>query len=179
MSKNASLARWDLAIVVVLVGLAALSRVVPHPGNATPVTAVALFGGAMLASPLGAAVLTVAALAGGDLALGLFPYPGMAWVYGALLAVTFLGRGLLRQRQDAGRVLGTAVGGGLLFFVVTNFGVWAAGSLYPRTLAGLASCFVAGVPFYRNQLLGDVLYTGLLFGAHHLAHRAVRAQLAA
>jgi hypothetical protein len=59
----------------------------------------------------------------------------------------------------------------LQFFVVTNFAMWAAGGFYPRTVAGLRACYLAGVPFFWNTLAGDALYAGVLFGGYALAER--------
>ena len=58
-----------------------------------------------------------------------------------------------------------------MFFIVTNFGVWLVGNLYPKTLAGLAGCYVAAIPFFRNTLAGNVVYTLVLFGGFALAQR--------
>ena len=63
------------------------------------------------------------------------------------------------------RQVGTAsLAGSLLFFVVTNFAVWATGRLYPLTGSGLAVCYAAAIPFFRNSLLGDIAFTTILFG---------------
>jgi hypothetical protein len=62
----------------------------------------------------------------------------------------------------------------VLFFVVTNFGAWATGMLYPLTWEGLVACYVAAIPFFGNTLAGDLVYTGLLFGAFALAERLPR-----
>jgi hypothetical protein len=62
--------------------------------------------------------------------------------------------------------------GSVSFFLITNFGVWAAGAMYPRTGAGLAACFVAALPFFRETLLGDLAYSAILFGSYAwLQHR--------
>jgi hypothetical protein len=61
--------------------------------------------------------------------------------------------------------------GSLQFFLITNFGVWAFLSTYPRTPAGLAACYLAGVPLFWSTLAGDVIYTALLFGAFFFAER--------
>jgi hypothetical protein len=151
---------------VLLVALAA-SRVVPHAWNFTPLVAIALFGGARLERTSSGIALTLGALAASDLVLGNFPYAGMAWVYGAVVAIVVLGR-TLRGRGVAA-AFAAALAGGALFFVVTNFGVWLAGELYARTAAGLVACYVAAVPFYRAQIAADAIYTVALFGAHSLA----------
>ncbi|MGO9834144.1 MAG: DUF6580 family putative transport protein [Polyangiaceae bacterium] len=156
--------RIDLALAVSLVLIAVVSRIVPHPWNLTPLVAIALFGGATIERTGLAAAIMLGALALGDAALGLFPYDGMAWVYGASVAVVLIGRLLGRHRGIAPTLVG-ALAGGALFYVVTNFGVWATGHLYPHTAAGLVACYVAGVPFYRHQVIGDLAYTALLFGS--------------
>jgi hypothetical protein len=61
----------------------------------------------------------------------------------------------------------------VLFFVLTNFGVWAFDALYPKTLEGLMACYVAAIPFFRNTLLGDLSYTVVLFGGFALLERRI------
>ena len=158
-------AAW-LALSMVLA--TALARLVPHPWNFTPLVAMALFGGARLRQPGWAVIASLSSLALGDVALGFFPYPGMAWVYGATVAVVLLGTSL-RRRPGVAPTAAATVAGGAIFYLVTNFGVWASGSLYPKTLAGLAACYAAGIPFYRNQLMGDLFFAALLFGGYALA----------
>lgn len=150
--------------MVGLVAVAAASRVVPHPWNFTPMVALALLSGAGLGNAFAASLLTMVAVVAGDLALGLFPYAGMGWVYGAMVLITVGGR-WLRGRRGLLLPLAAGLGSGLTFFAVTNFGEWLTGGHYSRTAAGLAACFAAAVPFYRNQLPADALFTAVLFGA--------------
>jgi uncharacterized protein DUF6580 len=154
-------------LVIVLIVMALAGRVLPHPDNFTPVLAVALFGGAML--PGSAAFLVpVAALFLSDLALGNSFGWMTAVVYGAFLAATGIGR-WLGARRTWTRTAFAAVGGSLLFYVVTNFAVWALpgnhAPLYPSTLDGLAQSYWMGLPFLRNGLAGDLFWTAVLFGA--------------
>ncbi len=86
-----------------------------------------------------------------------------AFVYGCFGLVVCLGFGL-RKGSRAGAIIARTLAGALLFFIITNLAVWALGSLYPRTYPGLVECYVAAIPFFRNSLAGDLLYTGLLFG---------------
>jgi len=159
--------RFASLLATVMIFAAAGSRLVPHPWNCTPLIALALFAGARLDRTGWAVAATLGSLALGDLALGSFPYPGMAWVYLTAAAIVLLGR-TLRPRVALAATLTAALGGGFVFYAVTNFGVWTAGQLYPRTWAGLASCYVAGLPFYRNQVAGDVVFTAVLFGLQWL-----------
>lgn len=167
--------RFATIVAAVLVVVAAASRAVPHPWNFTPMIAVALFGGARLARWWIASLAVLGCLALGDLAIGVFPYAGMEWVYGSMLLVVAIGR-VARDRGVTGALVG-ALAGGAVFFVVTNFAVWL-GSMYPHTGAGLVECYTAALPFYRNQIAGDLLFTGALFGAHALALSVRRTALA-
>jgi hypothetical protein len=147
-----------------LIVLGVLSRLVPHPPNVTPLTAIALFGGTYLSKrwglllPLMTVILSDVVL-GGDWTL-VFNWTAFALV--GLIAWW------LRRHPTPGRVAASAVAGSVLFFLVTNIGVWVGGLLYPRTMGGLRDCFVAAIPFFRNTLLGDVVYTAVLFGAYAL-----------
>jgi hypothetical protein len=85
----------------------------------------------------------------------------VTWVWYA--AVLFLG-GWLKQKQSVLRVGVSALTGSVSFFLVSNFGVWAVWNLYPKNLGGLLACYAAGVPFYRNQLAGDLIFTAAVFG---------------
>jgi len=164
----------ETKIALALVIAAAVTRVVPHPWNFTPLTAIALFCGAKLRSPAAAIVTPLLALSVGDLALGLFPYEGMVWVYVSTALIVTLGL-LARPRSPVTASL-FGLAGGLLFFTVTNFGVWAAGHLNPTNAACLAACYAAAIPFYRSQIVADVLFTLALFGSYAFAVRAVAAR---
>ncbi len=180
-----------------LIAVAALSRVIPHPPNFTPLTAAALFGGACLARRWQAFLVPLAALFLSDLVLGVatrllhvyagwlrYPsgpfYDGWWVIYLAMAAVVGVGL-LLRGRRSVLTVATAALAGSTLFFLVSNFAVWAAGGLYPRTAAGLGACFTSAIPFWVNEqwwqspLFGDLLYSSILFGAFALAERRVPA----
>jgi hypothetical protein len=161
--------RARLLLILFAILAAAFLRLVPHPPNFTPVGALALFSGAMLgrrwlafAAPLGALVIS-------DLVLGF--YPGVAFVYAATALMVLVGW-LLTGRRSAPRIAAAAVGSAILFFIVTNFGMWLFSGLYPLTAAGLAACFVAAVPFFQNSLAGDLVFSALLFGGWAIAERS-------
>lgn len=94
----------------------------------------------------------------------------MAVVYIAFAAIVGIGF-VLRDRRSLLRIAGASVAGSVLFFVVTNFGVWMLGSLYPKTVEGLVACYVAALPFFDNTLLGDAFFTGVFFGGFMLAEQ--------
>jgi hypothetical protein len=155
-------------VAVLLVVLAAASRIVPHPWNFTPMIAVALFAGARIERGWLASLAVLGCLALGDIVIGAWPYSGFEWVYGSMLLVVATGR-LLRTRTGLVATLVAALGAGFIFFVVTNFAVFMGGGLYPRTGAGLVECYTAALPFYRNQIVGDVVFTSALFGVYAFA----------
>jgi hypothetical protein len=163
-------------IGIVLLG--ACARLIPHPWNFTPLVAIGLFAGTYARSAGAAAAMTLLSLILSDLALGF--YQGFWVVYAAALVPVLAGRlaahprsglvvmrsGLVEKSPAIAAIAGAGLVSSLSFFLITNFGVWAGGALYPRTLAGLAACYAAGIPFYRNQLAGDVFYVLLMFGGY-------------
>jgi len=160
-----------LAILAAIAAAAAL-RLVPHPPNFTPVGALALFSGAYLgrralafAAPLGALLVS-------DAIIGF--HAAMPFVYAGVAAAVVLGQ-LALSRLSALRVAGAAVASSAIFFVLTNFGVWLQSGMYPPTLAGLAACYAAAIPFFQNSLAGDLFFSGLLFGGFALLERAAPA----
>lgn len=153
-----------------LILAAALSRLLPHPDNFTPICAMALFGGAYL-DKKHTFIVPLAAMLISDYFIGF--YKGIEWVYGSLIIVGFLGL-WLRKNQGVLPVLGATLAGSVIFFILTNFGVWVSFAVtYPHTVAGLAQCYGAAIPFFRNSLTGDLVYVTALFGAYQLARRYV------
>jgi len=141
--------------------VAAASRLLPHPPNFTPIGAMALFGGAHLRERWQAFVVPLAAMALSDWIIGWHWL--MPLVYGAFALTVVIGM-WLRNRKTVLPITGAAMASAVLFFVLTNFGVWAFGSMYPKTLPGLVAAYVAAIPFFRNTMAGDVFYTAVLFG---------------
>jgi hypothetical protein len=146
-----------------LVALGASARLLPHPWNFTPMVAIGLFAGAHARRVGVAALATLLSFALSDAVLGY--YRGVEWIYCAALIPVLFGRAI-RNRSGLMNLAASALGSSLSFFIATNFAVWAAGQLYPRTFAGLTACYVAAIPFYANQFAGDVFYTALLFGGY-------------
>ena len=151
-----------------MVFAAALSRLLPHPPNAAPIAAMALFGGARFPDKRSAFLVPLAAMLASDLLIGV--YGMMPVVYLAFALIVCAGFSL-RESRGAGKIAAAALASSALFFLVTNFGTWAFEGIYPRTLAGLQACYVAAVPFFRNTLLGDAAYTAALFGGLALIER--------
>ena len=175
---------WLLAGMIVV---AALTRLLPHPPNFSPVEAIALFGGAYFASRQWALVVPLLAMLLSDLALGMVHGASYAsylggvsfWsVYACIALSTLMGFGL-RGKVGGARLLGYSLAGSVLFFVVTNFTAWLGSPAYPQTPAGLVAAYVAGIPFFKWTVLGTLAYAALLFGGFALLRSrmpALRAQ---
>ncbi|WP_103018874.1 DUF6580 family putative transport protein [Salinibacter altiplanensis] len=160
------------AVLTGIVLLAAAARLVPHPPNVTPIAALALFGGAHFANRWVGLGVALVALLLGDLVIGFHAL--VPFVYGGFAAIGLLGFGL-RSTRSVGRVAGATVAGSLLFFLITNFGMWWLFHTYPPTAAGLWACYVAGLPYLANSLAGNAVYVTVLFGGVALLKRAVPA----
>ena len=154
-----------------MVVLGACARLLPHPWNFTPLIAIGLFAGSRARFAGTGVLATLAALALSDAVMGF--YSGFWYVYAAALVPVLMGR-LIRDKHSVPAIAGAALGSSVSFFLITNFMVWATGSLYPHSAAGLAACFAAGIPFYQNQLLGDAFYTLAFFGGYAALSRALR-----
>ncbi len=155
-------------VLVAIILAGACMRLLPHPPNVSPIAAMGLFGGAYLRHRWAGFVAPLAALFLSDLVLGF--YPDMGIVYAATALTVCVGWWLRADRSPV-RVVGAALAGSVIFFVVTNFGTWAFGAMYPHTAAGLASCYIAAIPFFQNTVAGNVVFAGLLFGGFALAER--------
>jgi hypothetical protein len=152
--------------ILLAIALAAAMRLLPHPPNFSPIGAMALFGGAYFGRRWLAFLAPLAALLLSDAVIGF--HSGMPYVYGSVALVVMIGWAVAR-RITPFTVAGAAIASSVLFFLVTNFGTWATGELYPQTLAGLAACYVAAIPFFQNTLAGDLFFSAVLFGGFALA----------
>ncbi len=156
-----------LCISIAMILGAALLRVLPHPPNVAPMVAMGLFAGAHIRLKWPAWIIPLGAMLVSDLLYQLYWGWGlhvhMPAVYLSLALTTWLGRNL--GNRAWWHSLPTAATGSLLFFVVTNFSVWALGQTYPHNWSGLTQCYLMALPFLRNALAGDLFYTAAMFGA--------------
>lgn len=153
----------DAILFVVLVGIAVASRLLPHAPNFTALIAVGLLAAALFRSRILAAAVPMAAMVISDAVIGGYDARLMLAVYVAMMLPIAL-RPLLSGRAMALRVGAASILCSILFFVITNGAVWAFGSMYEPSAAGLAACFAAALPFFKYQLAGDLTYSLMLFG---------------
>ncbi len=140
----------------------------PHPANFTPIAAIALFSGVYLNKKY-AFIIPILAMLLSDIIIGF--HSGIVWVYGSFVIIAFMGL-WLKQRKNILAIAGTTLVSSVLFFVVTNFGVWAGG-MYGYTFNGLLECYTMAIPFFRNSVAGDLFYVALMFGLYEFVTRYV------
>jgi hypothetical protein len=161
-------------IITAIIFLAAMSRLLPHPPNFAPIGGMALFGAAYYARRYWAFIIPIVSMWISDLVLNnvvygqyfdgfVWFYSGSAFTYGAFALIALLGIWTLKC-INIPALLVSAVSASVIFFLVSNFGVWLSSGMYPHSVGGLAACYVAGLPFFQNTLAGDVVYTAILFG---------------
>jgi hypothetical protein len=161
----------DVLLVVFLIGFDVAARLLPHAPGVWPFAASALFAGRMLRIPALAVVVPLAAVLLSNVALSGDDWRITLVVCAAITLPAFAGM-LARRWQGAIPVIAAVLSCSLIFFVATNFAVWAFGSLYPHTWRGLVQCYVAALPFLDKTVLGDLFWTAVLFGGAWLVQRA-------
>jgi len=151
--------------ILTFIGIGLLGRLLPHLPNMTPVGATALFFGAKFGMKKGLIVVLVTMLLS-DLVKGL--HPTMWATYGSFFLIVLAGK-LIAKKNSVGWIAGAGVFSSVIFFVLTNFAVWIAPNLmYAKNIQGLVDCYVMAIPFFRNTLAGDLVYTAVFFGGYEL-----------
>ena len=165
--------------------IAALSRIIPHPYNFAPLGAMSLFGAAYFADKKFSFLLPLAAFFVSDLLVNNILYagfydgfvlftPGFYWMYGSIALIVVAGIFILKK-VDMTTVIAGSLSASVIFFLVTNFGAWLGSPMYPQSLNGLFMSYAAGIPFFHYTILGDLVYSGVMFGAFEYAKQKVPA----
>lgn len=176
------------SVLAVMIVAAAISRVIPHPYNFTPLVAMGLFAGANFQKGWQAYIIPIAAYFISDLFFSLngslgFYGVSQLFVYGAMILVTALGRTM--KQPKALTILGYTLSGSTIFWIISNFGVWVAShytgdvSYEPGLTLGMT--YIRALPFYNEysnalffgSFAGDLFYSGILFGVYALIKKAL------
>ncbi len=163
MQKN-NIKLQTLTISAIILALAVF-RLLPHLPNVSPVAAMALFGGAYFADKRMAFIVPFVALFLSDLLLGL--HNSMIFVYAGFGITVVIGFALQKKINVTNTAFAMLVSS-VLFFLLTNFGAWLTSGLYAKTAAGLMQAYVAGLPFFQNSLLGNMVFAAVIFGGYYL-----------
>ncbi|MCE3009880.1 MAG: hypothetical protein LW875_04630 [Proteobacteria bacterium] len=151
----------QFAAVLVWLGIAALSRFLPHPPNATAIGAIALLGAFYLRPRWLSLFLPLAALFLTDLVLGF--HNTMIWTYGAFALISWFS---YRKKFSVKNLGVSSLAASSLFFVLSNFGVFVTGA-YGYSWQGLVNCYTMAIPFFGTQVVGDLFYTSVIVGSYH------------
>ena len=180
MTSRQSLVFLTTALLLTLAG-----RLLPHPSNFTPIMAISLATGVLIQHRVLAMLAGFVLMLAGDLAAwqllnnnipfnDYFLSPGILFVYAPVVLVV-LAASYLKPTKSTHWLL-SGFGAGLLFWIVSNFGTWLSGGLYPMTKEGLLGCYYAALPFLGNQLAADAMYSLAIFYAWRLASRSISLQ---
>jgi hypothetical protein len=167
------------SVLTILIVLCSFSRIIPHIPNFSPLGAMGLFGAAYFTKKWQAFLIPIAATWISDLFINnviysqYYPsftwfYDGFYWQYGSYLLITLAGL-VIFKKFNISKVLIGALSATMIFFLVSNFGCWIGSTTYPQNFGGLITCYVAGIPFIKGTMLGDLFYTGVLFGTFGIA----------
>jgi len=159
-----------LATLISLIVILAALRLFPHPPNIAPIAAMALFAGAHFDDRRLALLVPLVAMLISDIVLGL--HSSMFLVYLAFMGTVAIGFWVKRNRSVL-NITCAALISSMLFFLLTNFGAWMSLDIYPKTIEGLGAAYAAGIPFFRNTLVGDLGYTFILFAGFWLLERSI------
>ncbi len=173
----------EISALVVLLSVSRLAITIP---NLEPIGAAALFGGALIASKYARFIIPMIALFIGDVLLSIFREgysehilsPTFIAVYASFAITVFVGAKLIGNQPKLKNVFGGAVLSSVLFFLITNFAVWLdpTFSMYPKTFAGLLTCYAMGIPFYKMTLLGNVVISVALFAGYSYYRKAIESK---
>ena len=151
-------------VLVSFVLIAALSRLIPHPPNFAPITAMSLFAGAYFSRKHLAYLVPILAMVVSDLFLGF--YTISIFVYLSFALITWFGQ---RKNRVTPKLV---LLGSVSFFMISNFGVWLL--YYPKTIDGFLSCFTLAIPFFATSLLGDIVYSSILVYGFSVARKRLQ-----
>jgi hypothetical protein len=149
---------------------AAFVRLIPHPPNFAPITAIALFGGAYFTKRWAAFLIPLTAMFVTDFFLGF--HETMWAVYLSFVLIVVLGM-LMMKEKKVGNIFFASVMSSVLFFVITNFGAWISSSFYEKNVTGLIACYTVAIPFFHYTLLGDLFFVTIMFGLYEIVRSRV------
>ncbi len=176
MKNNLKFNPKNLVLIAIII-LASLSRLIPHVPNFSPLGAISLFGAAFFKQKWKAFLIPIVSTWCSDLLINniyyaeyhssfIWFYSGYQWQILSYGAIILFGLNLFKTKITFFRLGFGALGSGIIFFVISNFGVWLNGLMYSKDLIGLFNCYVAGVPFLKGTFLGNFFYVPTIFGTY-------------
>lgn len=172
-----------LAFITIMILFAAFSRMIPHMQNFSPLGAIGLFGAAYFTKKWQAFIIPISATFLSDLFINnviyaqynpnfVWFYEGFYWQYGSYLLITVAAIFIFKKVNTTRMVVG-ALSSTAIFFLISNAGCWLGNPAYEQNISGLMLCYAKGIPFLKGTLLGDLFYSGVLFGIFYFAQRRI------
>lgn len=172
---NGKIINARFIFITITILLATFSRLLPHPPNFAPITAIALLGGALYTDRKMAFIVPFAAMLLSDVIIGFHNTMGSVYMaFGLIVIIGFT----LRNNMKISSVILASLASSILFFLITNFSVWYGSTFYPQNISGLLASYYSAIPFYGNNffgsffmntIMGDLFYSALLFGLYYIA----------
>jgi len=167
MQKNLTILKKEF-FPIGLILILAFSRLIPHPPNFTPIIAVAIMSGYFFRNIYLSTIILVITMLITDLIIGF--YSNMLFVYLSLfLIVTLFFK--INDKMKLSNLFIFGFVGSLIFYIVSNFGVWALSDMYEGSLAGLAQCYIAAIPFFKNTLFSTIIFSYAAFLANKFLNK--------
>ena len=138
------------------VTILALTRIIPHPPNFTPILASAIIAPLLIRDRLFGMAIPIFAMFISDIIIGFHPYQFV--IYSTILLIALVSP----MRKNYFGLGLMAIGGSVFFFITSNFAVWIIWDYYPKTIDGLINCYTLAIPFFKNTLISTFLFTTLL-----------------
>ena len=167
-----------IILILSLLIIGVVGRLIPHPPNVTPIIAIALLAAHAFKNKWIAILIPLTGMWISDLMINNYLYAGYydkfvffsngsLWIYGAILLAVLIGKVLIRNIKLS-TVFLSSFSASFFFFIITNFGVWLSSMMYPKSLLGLIECYTLAIPFFGNALIGDIVYSVVLFTSYSL-----------
>ena len=171
MKKNTLLLILFLSIVVLA------ARLIPHASNFSPLASVILFGSVYISNKK-YLILPFIALFISDIFLGFYGWQIMLSVYGSLALIMLIGQ-VVAKHKNVINIISSSLLAGIIFFAATNFSVWYFGNWYTSDISGLVASYTMAIPFFKNTIASNLVYSGILFGVYEtVQHLAKQKNLA-
>lgn len=157
----------NILLVTGLIILTSIFRFIPHAPNFTPILSIALISGILFSSKRIGLLIPLSIMLLTDLFLGF--HSTLPFVYGSLGIIAFLSFAF--KKLDFKSVILGSTASAIIFYLVTNFGVWLTMGLYTKDLSGLLMCYEMALPFFRNTLASTLLFSGFMALAYNMSER--------
>lgn len=159
LSKARTYSFTHTAYFVFLIIFSLTTRLLPHPPNMTSITGLSLLAGSTIKNKF-FFIIPVFVLFLSDIFLGF--HKTIPFVYGSYIAISFIGK-FIKPFDNVKRLILFSISSSILFFLITNFGVWITSPMYTKNIQGLLNSYIMGIPFFRNTVFGDIIFTFVYF----------------